>query len=270
MARLGPTSRILSFIHIRTSRFYLSDSAILLWTHRLTRCVIAHVAGLSQTCTRTHRRNLGGGKGKMPLQYFIYLRIFFGYWVEEGQIKNWGEGVVCLLRTGSKFLIFLTWLLRKLKFLMPLVDFAPPTPASLCLNSCCAVENGRRMHLCLYYPVEPVHFITSWVLDQDLLLPLPKWLPVCMLYLNMCFTMFSVTWHVQRADLPSSKSHTNFRSTMLFQTSCYQTFSLEDHAFRLSASTHLAYSLLSIGALALRRPLDFAIWFSRGLILSEL
>jgi len=96
--------------------------------------------------------------------------------------------------------------------------FCPPSTTRL--NSCCPVENGWIMRLCLYYTVVRVRFITSWVLDQDFLLPLPIWLPVRILYLNMCFTMFSFTWRVQTADLPCSIFHTNFRCTVLFQTSC--------------------------------------------------
>ena len=38
-----------------------------------------------------HGRNLRGG-GKFPSKFFIHKDSFLGgYWVQEGQIKNWGE-----------------------------------------------------------------------------------------------------------------------------------------------------------------------------------
>jgi hypothetical protein len=57
-------------------------------------------------------------------------RGFCGYWVWRGANKNWGE----IERTGCMYIkdwfktnlpLFLTWLLRKLKFLILMVDFAP-------------------------------------------------------------------------------------------------------------------------------------------------
>jgi hypothetical protein len=65
-----------------------------------------------------HWRNWGGW---IPPPVYFNLRIVFflggGYWIEEGQIKNWsevGERGVCILRTDFRpvFLHFLTWLLN--------------------------------------------------------------------------------------------------------------------------------------------------------------
>jgi hypothetical protein len=42
--------------------------------------------------TYTHRRNLEGGQGRVnaPPIFFLSKNIFFGYRVEEGQIKKLG------------------------------------------------------------------------------------------------------------------------------------------------------------------------------------
>jgi hypothetical protein len=48
--------------------------------------------------------NLGGERGQILPQYFLYIRIFFGYSFEEGQIKKIamivGERGVYILRAG--------------------------------------------------------------------------------------------------------------------------------------------------------------------------
>jgi hypothetical protein len=72
------------------------------------------------------------GEGQIPPQYFVYLRIgfFCGYRVEEGQIQKievWG-GKGCMYIKGRFKLIFplfLTWLYRKLKFQIIIVDCVP-------------------------------------------------------------------------------------------------------------------------------------------------
>jgi hypothetical protein len=66
----------------------------------------------------------------MDLQYFFTYEWFFGYWVEEVNKKlswEWGKEVyVYKDRFKSIFLIFLTWLFRKLKFPILLVECATP------------------------------------------------------------------------------------------------------------------------------------------------
>jgi hypothetical protein len=79
-----------------------------------------------------HRRNLGGGgQGGNDSPMFFYLRIvffFFFFLREENKAKlvtMRGKG--CAYIKGwfkPIFPIFLTLLLRKSKFLMPMVDFA--------------------------------------------------------------------------------------------------------------------------------------------------
>jgi hypothetical protein len=74
---------------------------------------------------------VGEGEANAPSNNFsTYESFFFGYLVEEGQIKKLGceggrDGVSKLI-----FLLFLISFLRKLKFLIPMVCFATPL---LCL-----------------------------------------------------------------------------------------------------------------------------------------
>jgi len=42
--------------------------------------VLVIIMGVTWTVQR------GGGE-RISFQYFLYLRVYFGYWIEEGQIK---------------------------------------------------------------------------------------------------------------------------------------------------------------------------------------
>jgi hypothetical protein len=102
-------------------------------------------------CTR-HRRNIAraGGQGGTNVSQIFFLprNSSYGYWVEEGQINNWGDSGgkrgLCVYygMDLNNLPLFLTCLLRKLKFLIPMVNFAPlpPSPTKLRL---CPWENTR-------------------------------------------------------------------------------------------------------------------------------
>jgi hypothetical protein len=66
------------------------------------RGVLSWKPDVIKTWFPVHKRNLGergkGGKGPPPI--FFCLRHLFGYWVEEVQIKNLGEG-------GGKLCIYI-------------------------------------------------------------------------------------------------------------------------------------------------------------------
>ena len=78
-----------------------------------------------------HGRTLGGGKVvNAPLNMFLYKNNFWLLsW--KGEIKNWvgsgGKGCLYIKdRLETIFLRILTRLFRKLKFLLPMIEFVPP------------------------------------------------------------------------------------------------------------------------------------------------
>jgi hypothetical protein len=129
-----------------------------------------------------YRRNLeGGGQGgRMSLQYFSPEEYFpsFGYWVKEGQTKNWGESGenVCMYLTdwfNKNFYLFLTWLLRKLKFLIFMVDFSTPPPFQLLLGKIrpCMRTFVSFMDLCVHYFQPYVMYFINHKLRTNVFIP---------------------------------------------------------------------------------------------------
>jgi len=105
---------------------------------------------------------------------------------------------------------------------MPIVVFGPPPlppPAYASIHAAPWKMDGECVCVCISRSC-------GCVLDQDLLLTLPIWLPVRILCINMRFTVFSFTWHVQTADLPFSQISYKLSVYHIVSDKLYQTVTL--------------------------------------------
>jgi hypothetical protein len=95
----------------------------------------------------THIGIIWGGGGKFPFSIFISKNSFFWLLSRRGANKKmeweWGGKGCMYIKDWFKpiFPLFLNWLILKLNFIIPMVDFAPPPPpvhpmllAKLCLR----------------------------------------------------------------------------------------------------------------------------------------
>ena len=127
-------------------------------TSQLSFNVYPHIYVISYRC------NLGGGGRSASTSPIFFLPansfFFFGYWIEGEQLqKKMGYSVgkvVHILRTGfSEYTqLFLTWLIHKLKFLVHMVNFVPPS------------VNSQVTLMCLLLPWYSTHqYSGKWMAD---------------------------------------------------------------------------------------------------------
>jgi hypothetical protein len=120
------------------TRLCCSDNQVMTFTSDMRFGLLARRVGVEYQ--NRHRRNLRRCKGDEchppPSTIFFLLKNIFFLLIWRGKIKvfgpEWGKECMYIKDLFKHiFTLFLTWLLRKLKFLTLMVDFDPTPPVLL-------------------------------------------------------------------------------------------------------------------------------------------